>query len=118
MCRNEDLPGNTLGYAYVGGICRGQASVGMTEDGNKRFFGTITTITAHELGHILSMEHDTSKRWELKCSVTYFSVIWCKLVVIKHLEICAVLLSLQFQVLHNVFAAEFRQHTNHSACTI
>ena len=58
MCRAEDLPGNTLGYAYVGTMCRDELSVGLTEDGNKRLLDVIATIVAHELGHIFSMQHD------------------------------------------------------------
>jgi hypothetical protein len=60
LYRGVDLPGFTLGFAFIGTMCQGQTSVGLTQD----VLGTVDTvgsIAAHELGHIFSMEHDEGR---------------------------------------------------------
>lgn len=56
--RGQDLSGNTVGIAYLNTMC-GSASVGLVQDGSRSTSSTGSTF-AHELGHIFSMEHDTS----------------------------------------------------------
>ena len=55
--RGVDLEGNTVGRAFIGTMCRGQVSVGVSQDGG-RPLDSVGSTAAHELGHIFSMEHD------------------------------------------------------------
>eukprot|EP00731_Ephydatia_muelleri_P019725 Em0012g550a len=51
-----DMDGTTVGIAFVGTMC-GTSSVGVVQD-----FGSLAAVgstTAHEMGHIFSMQHDT-----------------------------------------------------------
>lgn len=48
-----------MGIAYVDTMC-GSASVGVVQDRHLSTASTASTF-AHEMGHILSMEHDTGK---------------------------------------------------------
>ena len=56
-CRGNDFSGNTVGIAYLNTMC-GSASVGVVQDKHSSATGTGSTF-AHEMGHILSMSHDT-----------------------------------------------------------
>ena len=56
--RGYDLQGNTVGIAYLSTMC-GSASVGVVQDRHSSASSTGSTF-AHEVGHLLSMEHDTS----------------------------------------------------------
>lgn len=50
------MDGTTVGIAFVGAMC-GTSSVGVVQD-----FGSLAAVgstTAHEMGHIFSMQHDT-----------------------------------------------------------
>lgn len=46
-----------MGIAFLDTMC-GSASVGVVQDRHLSTAGTASTF-AHEMGHILSMEHDT-----------------------------------------------------------
>ena len=54
------LAGNTIGRAFIGTMCRSSRSVGLVEDRGRDLNHLIST-TAHELGHIFGMYHDTCK---------------------------------------------------------
>lgn len=58
LSRGHDLQGNTVGIAYLNTMC-GSASVGVVQDRHSSASATGSTF-AHEVGHLLSMEHDTS----------------------------------------------------------
>ena len=58
--RGIDLNGNTVGIAFVRAMCSERSSVGLTQDGGRPVSSTGITA-AHELGHILNMNHDGSE---------------------------------------------------------
>lgn len=47
----------TVGAAYPQGMCHSELSVGVTQDGGRSLTATANTA-AHELGHLLNMNHD------------------------------------------------------------
>ena len=57
--RGIDLNGGTVGIAYIGTMCSSTISVGLTQDGG-RSTDSVGSTASHELGHIFSMEHDSS----------------------------------------------------------
>lgn len=52
--------GSTVGLGFVGTMCRGLSSVGVTQDGG-RTLQSVGSTAAHELGHIFNMNHDSRK---------------------------------------------------------
>ena len=58
LYRGVDLMGNTVGKAFVGTMCRGASSVGLSQDGGSGPVASVGSVAAHELGHIFSMQHD------------------------------------------------------------
>jgi len=54
--RGIDLAGTTVGIAFVGTMCRTLSSLGLTQDGGRSLTSVVSTA-AHELGHILNMNH-------------------------------------------------------------
>ena len=48
-------------------MCELQNSVGLVQDGGGSLDDLIST-TAHELGHIFAMDHDTRESFSVKCS--------------------------------------------------
>ena len=52
--------GSTIGIAFTGTMCSSSHSVGLVEDRGRDLNHVIST-TAHELGHIFGMNHDTCK---------------------------------------------------------
>ena len=57
-CRGINLDGNTIGIAYIGGMCNEFISVGVTQDGLRSSPNSVAATLAHELGHLLRMNHD------------------------------------------------------------
>lgn len=57
--RGIDLEGDTVGIAFLRTMCSDSDSVGVTQDGGKSL-DKVGSTAAHELGHILNMEHDNS----------------------------------------------------------
>ncbi|KAM3611639.1 uncharacterized protein V6R79_021912 [Siganus canaliculatus] len=53
-----DFEGATVGLAYIGTLCSGH-SVGVVQDHNDRAIAVGATL-AHEMGHNLGMDHDSS----------------------------------------------------------
>lgn len=62
--RGVDLLGSTVGIAFVGTMCRGRTSVGLSQDGGRRLQGVGSTV-AHELGHIFNMNHDDGRKLQM-----------------------------------------------------
>lgn len=56
-----DLLGSTVGIAFIGTMCRGQLSTGLTQDGGRNL-NSVGSTAAHELGHIFSMNHDDGSK--------------------------------------------------------
>lgn len=57
ICRGGNFGGITVGIAYVGVVCSSLYSVGLSQDQHSSMESVGTTV-AHELGHLLNMEHD------------------------------------------------------------
>ena len=56
-----EFNGTTIGIAFTATMCVYlQSSVGIVQDGGEQIDKLIST-TAHELGHIFAMDHDTCK---------------------------------------------------------
>ena len=56
------LNGGTLGIATIGMMCLGRYSSGLAQDtGSSVAF--LASIAAHELGHILNMNHDDGRKY-------------------------------------------------------
>ena len=55
--RGNDFDNNTVGQAYLDTMCSAN-SVGVVQDIHSSVQSTGSTF-AHEVGHILSLEHDT-----------------------------------------------------------
>ena len=54
-----EFDGTTIGIAYTATMCEYlRSSVGLVQDGGGQLEQLIST-TAHELGHIFAMDHDT-----------------------------------------------------------
>ena len=57
-----ELNGTTIGIAFTATLCEYlRSSVGVVQDGGGEMDQLIST-TAHELGHIFAMIHDTRKK--------------------------------------------------------
>ena len=52
-----DIEGDTAGVAFLGEMCSDTHSVGFTQDGGDSL-SSVSSIAAHELGHIFNMDHD------------------------------------------------------------
>ncbi|KAF5894119.1 zinc metalloproteinase-disintegrin-like batroxstatin-1, partial [Clarias magur] len=61
-----DFEGTTVGLAFIGTLCSGH-STGVTQDHNSRAIAVAATL-AHEMGHNLGMNHDTSSCTCIKTS--------------------------------------------------
>lgn len=48
---------DTTGISYPHGMCNSELSIGVTNDGGRSLTAVANTI-AHELGHLMNMEHD------------------------------------------------------------
>ena len=59
MCSGIDLDGKIVGYAPVGRMCS-RASAGITQDTGTSV-AHVSSIAAHELGHIFAMTHDDGR---------------------------------------------------------
>ena len=56
--RGIDLAGSTIGIAYIRAMCNEFVSVGVTQDGLRSSANSVAATLAHELGHLLNMNHD------------------------------------------------------------
>ena len=56
--RGIDLDGFTIGIAYIRAICSEFIAVGVTQDGLRSSANSVAATLAHELGHLLNMNHD------------------------------------------------------------
>ena len=59
-----------LGVAYVDALCRDflcRAPVAITQDGGYYPLDQVGVIVAHELGHLLSMPHDSYNQGTILC---------------------------------------------------
>ncbi len=56
-CSGVDLDGPTAGLAFKSTMCDDQSSVGLVQD-KSNDVESVGSIAAHELGHILNMDHD------------------------------------------------------------
>lgn len=56
--RDTSLNQNTAGAAYQSQMCNGYASIGLVADIGLSASG-VGAILAHEMGHLLTMRHDT-----------------------------------------------------------
>ena len=56
-----DLDGGTLGVALLGTMCLGRFSSGLAQDTGSSV-AYLASIAAHELGHILNMDHDNGRK--------------------------------------------------------
>lgn len=57
-----EFDGSTIGIAFTATMCESlRNSVGLVQDGGTSLENLIST-TAHELGHIFAMDHDSRKR--------------------------------------------------------
>ena len=54
------MDGNVVGLASVATMCSGGQSSGLSQDGGRSTDGVAATA-AHELGHILNMDHDDGR---------------------------------------------------------
>lgn len=62
ICSGIDLNGGTLGIAPLGTMCSGRRSSGLVQDtGSSVAF--LASTAAHELGHILNMDHDDGRKY-------------------------------------------------------
>ena len=52
-----EIEGDTAGVAYLTTMCSDTDSLGFTQDGG-RSLSSVSSIAAHELGHIFNMNHD------------------------------------------------------------
>ena len=48
---------DTVGVSYPRGMCNGELSIGVSYDGGRSLASVANTV-AHELGHLMNMEHD------------------------------------------------------------
>ena len=55
-----------MGVAFVGVMCRGRSSIGLSQDGGGSLEGVSSTV-AHELGHIFNMNHDDGREYSATC---------------------------------------------------
>ena len=53
------MDSQTIGIAYVGTMCTSTLAVGIVHDYSSAL--SVSSTASHELGHILSMVHDTGK---------------------------------------------------------
>jgi len=58
LLTGRDLDDNTVGIAYIGGICRETTSGAVVSSYATTSTTRLATVAAHELGHLLDMEHD------------------------------------------------------------
>ena len=58
LFRGINLNGNTVGIAFTGTMCNDRSSLGVTQDGRGSGVEAVGSTAAHELGHILNMDHD------------------------------------------------------------
>ena len=56
-----DLDGGTLGVSSLGTMCSGRFSSGLAQDTGSPV-EYLVSAAAHELGHILNMEHDEGRK--------------------------------------------------------
>ena len=59
-CRAIDLAGSTVGIAFTSTMCS-TSSVSISQDTGAGTFST----AAHELGHIMNMDHDDGSRYSV-----------------------------------------------------
>ena len=66
MYSGIDFNGTTMGIAYTATLCEYlRSSVGVVQDGGAEM-DQLISITAHELGHIFAMIHDTRESISLR----------------------------------------------------
>ena len=90
-----DLIGQTVGLAFLGTMCDCDVSIGLTQDGARGSVESVGATAAHELGHILNMGHDSSKKcYYLRVILLYYiySAIKCGSVVCLAVHIVPFLL--------------------------
>ena len=68
--RGNDFAGNIAGIAFVNRMCDLFSSVGVVEGRPSRSSSQVGSTFAHELGHLLSMDHDHSQ-YIIKHTHTY-----------------------------------------------
>ena len=70
-----EFDGSTVGIAFTATMCENiRSSVGLVQDGGEDIDSLIST-TAHELGHIFAMDHDTCKNNALLYSLWIYMYI-------------------------------------------
>lgn len=55
-----EIDGSIVGLAFIGTMCNQSYSAGVAQDGGAPL-DRITTLAAHELGHVFNMRHDDGK---------------------------------------------------------
>ncbi len=61
-CSGKTFRDNSLGVAYVPGICDGPEFEGVVIGSGLRTVDKVSITTAHEMGHTLGMNHDDEER--------------------------------------------------------
>ena len=73
--RGNDFAGNTIGIAFIDRMCDLFSSVGVVEDRPSRSSSQVGSTFAHELGHLLSMDHDNSQYIIIHTHIIYKMIL-------------------------------------------
>ena len=61
LCSGRDLSGSFVGIAYLGGLCSITGAGVVQDTGDSLDY--VGAIVAHELGHLLTMDHDDRREY-------------------------------------------------------